>query len=59
MTVDFTEENVKEYLDDCIAYWRNANKDYSVYYLDAYQSVRISLFGEPLEIEGEEYARSR
>jgi len=54
-TVPFTEVDVKNYLDVCINFWRNKKingneneKDMAVYYIDAYQSVRISLFGESL-----------
>lgn len=61
-TVEFTEEKVREYLDDCIRHWRKIgdngvpgmpkfNKNIAVYYVDAFQSVRISLFGELLEQE--------
>lgn len=59
-TVPFDEEAVKKYLDGCITHWRTkritemkqgpaANKevvDMCVYYIDAFQSVRVSLFGE-------------
>jgi hypothetical protein len=55
-TIEFTKEDIKEYLDNCIVYWRNAKEDYSIYYVDAFQSVRFSLFGELLE--GEENARN-
>jgi len=52
-TIEFTEEAVKKYLDDAITYWRKlrdsgspSSPHYIVYYIDAYQSVRVSLFGE-------------
>jgi len=59
-TVKFTEEKVKEYLDGCIRNWRKVgdngvpgmpeyDKNIATYYIDAYQSVRVSLFGELLE----------
>jgi len=63
-TVPFTEEDVKAYLDECIVYWRKTrNKKIkkvpedmeefkmSVHYIDAFQSVRTSLFGELLPAE--------
>ena len=47
----------KQYLDDCIRHWRKIEKDKSQdknqiakYYIDAYQSVRMSLFGELLPL---------
>lgn len=49
-TVDFEEEAVKEYLDECIAHSRQLeDKTKRLYYTDAYQSVRVSLFGEVKE----------
>ncbi len=55
-TVPFDKENVKKYLDDCIRLWRKSKKNaasgedelMAMCYIDAYQSVRISLFGETL-----------
>jgi len=56
-TIAFTEEAVKEYLDTAIRHWRDvrdeekrADSDYGMatHYIDAFQSVRISLFGELL-----------
>ncbi len=51
--MEFTQENVKEYLDDAIKKWRKIGKekdhdfkDIAIYYIDAFQSVRVSLFGE-------------
>jgi len=52
--VAFTEKDVKDYLDKCIRYWRGVKKkggpkkEMAAYYIDAFQSVRISLFGECL-----------
>ncbi len=50
--IEFTEEKVKGYLDDCIRYWRNRrdkeHDELAVYYIDAFQSVRTSLFGKLL-----------
>ena len=56
-TVPFTEKDVKAYLDECIIFWRK--KGYaasgepvmSAHYVDAFQSVRMSLFGELLPID--------
>ncbi len=52
-TVDFTEDAVKEYLDKCISHWRrNAPpSDMRAHYVDAFQSVRVSIFGELLPVE--------
>ncbi|MHA1950298.1 MAG: hypothetical protein ACW99G_14740 [Candidatus Thorarchaeota archaeon] len=58
-TVEFTKEDVKEYIDNAIAYWRLSRESYGIYYVDAYQSLRMSLFGELLSDEGEEDARHR
>ena len=53
-TIPFEEDAVKEYLNKRIRYWRgerSKDPDYALYYVDAYQSVRYSLFGERLPIE--------
>jgi len=56
-TVEFTQEAVKGYLDMCIHTWRRKRQDatsdddekqMAIYYVDAFQSVRVSLFGELL-----------
>ena len=55
-TVAFTPEAIKEYLDVAIGRWREAKKNshtkaaetMASCYIDAYQSVRVSLFGEKL-----------
>jgi hypothetical protein len=53
-TVDFTEDGIKEYLDNAIQHWRKcAPTDMQRHYVDAFQSMRISLFGELLPKEGE------
>lgn len=55
--VQFTKEAVIKYLDDNIDYWRKQKLEsierfdlddeiMSTHYIDAYQSVRLSLFGE-------------
>jgi len=56
--VVFTEENVKRFVDHCIRKW-NFSKESSFIpegmwccYVDAYQQVRIALFGETLELDG-------
>lgn len=49
--VEFTEEAVKAYLDQCIREARrkrDEGESMYVYYIDAYQSVRASLFDELL-----------
>lgn len=58
-TVKLTEEDIKQYLDSCITHWRERKKnatvlsdiDMAVHYIDAYQSVRISLFDELFPVE--------
>ena len=54
-TVPFVPEEVKNYLDLCIRYNRreifNGNQGYPTYYVDAYQSMRASLFNELLPEE--------
>lgn len=55
-TIEFTPGAVQKYLDDAIRFWRNARDngdDLAVYYIDVFQSVRSSLFGARLELEGE------
>lgn len=53
--VPFTEDAIKEYLDEAIKRYREirdakgADSIMMPYYIDAYQSVRTSLFGEVLE----------
>ena len=55
MKIEFTPEAVKSYLDKCILFWmkqkdRHVDVDSkSIYYIDAFQSVRVSLFGEMLD----------
>lgn len=53
--VEFTPEEVKNHLDKMIRYWRKARDEglvsISHYYIDAFQSVRTSLFGEALPPE--------
>lgn len=50
--VEFSEEAVRAYLDRAIRYWRkvrDAEGSYPVgIYVDAFQAVRLSLFGECL-----------
>ena len=54
VTVPFTEEDVKKYLDRVISYWRECPPtEMQTHYVDAYQSVRLSIFGELLPKEGE------
>ena len=49
--IPFTKEDVKAYLDRCIVYWRDKDPQWSEYYVDAFQSVRMTLFGETLDEE--------
>ena len=45
--INFDEESVKEYLDQAIGIARDMNDPVmSRHYTDAYQNVRMSLFGE-------------
>ena len=55
--VPFNKKDVKEYLDQVIEYWRKkrswaekrgdqAQYEQATHYVDAFQSVRVSLFGE-------------
>ena len=49
--IPFTENSVKNYLDECIDFWRKNRNDglqteKAKYYIDCFQSVRSSLFGE-------------
>jgi hypothetical protein len=58
--VEFTKEAVKAYLDGAIRHWRGLRdrqpealreECMAAYYVDAFQSVRVSLFGERLGVE--------
>ena len=55
-TVPFSKVEVKEYLDMCIRFWRGKRDEeksnMAIYYVDAFQSVRISIFGELLKEGG-------
>jgi hypothetical protein len=53
-TIEFAEDDIKDYLDRCIVHWRDRLKEGyspSVYYIDAFQSMRMSIFGETLAWE--------
>ena len=52
-TVPLEREAVREYLDSCIRYWRDYPSPHAQYYIDAFQSVRTSLFGETLPKEAD------
>lgn len=43
-------EDIKQYLDNCIVFWRNKrdkeNSKIAPYYIDAFQSIRCSIFGK-------------
>jgi len=55
--IPFEKDAVKEYLDKCIKHWRigkkitsdDEDKLVAACYVDAFQSVRISIFGELLK----------
>ena len=51
--IPFEKDAIKEYIDKCIRFWRSeCTKDfYAIYYVDAYQSMRYSLFSEKLPLE--------
>lgn len=57
-TISFDKKSVKEYLDSCIVFWRkkrdNAenpeDRNMAVHYIDAFQSVRNSIFDELLPV---------
>ncbi len=52
-----SEEEILIYLDGCIRYWRKKKEEVTgdevicACYVDAFQSVRSSLFGEILPLE--------
>jgi hypothetical protein len=47
-TIPFESKHVKAYLDKAIMFWRESPNEFRVYYIDAFQSVRKTLFGETL-----------
>ena len=47
--IKFTKKDVMTYLDRAIDYWRARRKKGSkmaIHYIDAFQCVRVSVFGE-------------
>lgn len=53
-TIPFKKGEVKKYLDKCIRNWRkehNEGNRIALFYVDAFQSVRVSIFGEILSPE--------
>lgn len=46
-----TSEQLLDYLDKAICHWRNSKEDFAKYYVDAFQSVRSSIFGKTLPQE--------
>ena len=52
--IPFEEEEIKAYLDKAICSWRKTRDsktdEMAVYYIDAFQSVRMTLFGELLPL---------
>jgi hypothetical protein len=54
--VPFKKPELRGYLDQCIRLWREkkyAGDPIAEYYIDAFQSVRASLFDELLPLEDE------
>ncbi len=53
--VKFSKKSIKKYLDQCIKYWRykrnKENDQIAEYYIDAFQSIRNSIYGECLSNE--------
>ncbi len=54
--IPFKQKEVKKHLDKLIRYWRKVKldktdplSDCAMYYVDAYQSIRTSLFGNTLK----------
>jgi hypothetical protein len=45
-------DTIKNHIDECIVFWRKKRDEekvkYAYYYIDAYQSIRASIFGEML-----------
>lgn len=55
-TIPLTAEAIKEYLDNSIRFWRKEHSEgnsVAECYIDAYQSMRMSLFGKTLDREWE------
>lgn len=54
----FEEDAIRDYLDACIRHYRESDDSAAHVYVDAYQSVRTSILGEPMPegepVEGEE-----
>jgi hypothetical protein len=46
--VPMTKEAIQAYLDKAITSWRESKEEHAKYYVDAFQSVRVSLIGELL-----------
>jgi len=58
--VPFEKPVVMEYIDNCIRFWRKKREtedDMAAIYVDAYQSIRMSLFGEFLDGDEEKVER--
>jgi len=50
MNKPMTLEEIKEYLQNTIGFWRNTDlytREIREYYIDAYQSVYCTIFGTP------------
>lgn len=44
-----TDVEILNYLDDAIEFWRDSYEPYAGEYVDAFQSVRVTLFGNVKE----------
>lgn len=58
--IQFTEQSVRDYLDHCITLWRGLRAQgdpIAPYYIDAFQSMRTSLFGSLCPPEPEKVAK--
>ena len=52
-TVPFTKEDILKHIDECITFWRKDKRNFAEFYVDAYQSMRMSIFGELLPLPEE------
>ncbi len=60
-TVPFDKDEIKAYLDRCIVFWRERRQQgdaVAKYYIDTFQSVRTSIFGELLPTDRVEILES-
>lgn len=45
------EETVRQYLEECIIFWRSRSEHYAIYYVDAFQSLYTAIFRETYPVE--------